>query len=105
MPLNRVMDGAMLGKDVASGRADGTPLRRKGTGLTPRFKEALGRAGVHAVYVDDELSRGIEPTPPLSDETRSAATAAVSRAFDGAKDSFKTGRPLSLQAIEELQGI
>jgi HD-GYP domain-containing protein (c-di-GMP phosphodiesterase class II) len=105
MPLNRAPDGALLGKDVASGRADGMPLLRAGTTLTPRFKDALVRAGVHAVYVDDEETRGIDPQPVLSDETRSAATAAVSRAFDGAKDSLKTGRPLSAEAIEELQGI
>ncbi len=105
MPLNRAPDGALLGKDVASGRADGMPLLRAGTLLTPRFKDALVRAGVHAVYVDDEETRGIDPQPVLSDETRSAATAAVSRAFDGAKDSLKTGRPLSAEAVEELQGI
>jgi HD-GYP domain-containing protein (c-di-GMP phosphodiesterase class II) len=105
MPLHRVPDGAKLGKDVASGRADGMPLLRTGTELTPRFKDALERAGVHAVYVDDEVSRGITPIAVLSDETRSAATAAVARAFDGAKDSLKTGRPLSPKAIEELQGI
>jgi HD-GYP domain-containing protein (c-di-GMP phosphodiesterase class II) len=105
MPLNRVPDGEKLGKDVSSGRADGMPLLRAGTKLTPRFKDALVRAGVHAVYVDDELSRGIDPTPPLSEETRAAATAAVSRAFDGAKESFATGRPLSAEAVEELQGI
>lgn len=105
MPLNRAPDGAKLGKDVASGRADGMPLLRAGTSLTPRFKDALVRAGVHAVYVDDEESRGINPQPVLSDATRSAATAAVSRAFDGAKDALKTGRPLSAEAVEELQGI
>ena len=105
MPLNRVPDGEKLGKDVSSGRADGMPLLRAGTILTPRFKGALVRAGVHAVYIDDELSRGIEPTPVLSDETRFAATAAVSRAFEGATDALKTGRPLSAEAIEELQGI
>jgi HD-GYP domain-containing protein (c-di-GMP phosphodiesterase class II) len=105
MPLNRAPDGAKLGKDVASGRADGMPLLRAGTALTPRFKNALVRAGVHAVYIDDEQSRGIDPQPVLSDETRAAATAAVSRAFDGAQDALKTGRPLSNEAIEELQGI
>jgi HD-GYP domain-containing protein (c-di-GMP phosphodiesterase class II) len=105
MPLNRAPDGAKLGKDVASGRADGMPLLRAGTALTPRFKNALVRAGVHAVYIDDEQSRGIDPQPALSDETRSAAKAAVARAFEGAQDALKTGRPLSNEAVEELNGI
>src|SRR4051794_37823714 len=105
MPLNRVPDGAKLGKDVSSGRSDGMPLLRSGTLLSPRFKDALVRAGVHAVYIDDELSRGIDPEPVLSDATRAAATAAVARAFDGAKEALKTGRPLTPEAVEELQSI
>jgi HD-GYP domain-containing protein (c-di-GMP phosphodiesterase class II) len=105
VPLNRVADGAELGKDISSGRADGMPLLRAGSALTPRFKAALLRAGVHAVYVEDDETRGIDPAPVLSDATRSAATAAVARAFDGAKDALNTGRPLSAEAVEELQGI
>src|SRR4051812_43329886 len=105
MPLNRALDGAKLGKDVASGRADGMPLLRAGTALTPRYKHALLKAGVHAVYVDDELTRGIDPTPVLTEATRAAATAAVSRAFDGAKESLTAGRPLPAEAIDELQSI
>src|SRR5690349_23351577 len=101
MPLNRAPDGATLGKDVASGRADGMPLLRAGTALTPKFKQALIRAGVHAVYVDDEETRGIDPVSALTDETRSAATAAVARAFDGATDALKAGRPLPPEAIDE----
>src|SRR3954470_24858248 len=100
MPLNRAPDGATLGKDVASGRADGMPLLRAGAQLTPRFKKALVRAGVHAVYIEDEVSRGIDPTPVLSEETRAVATAAVARTFDGAKVAIANGRPLPAEAIE-----
>jgi HD-GYP domain-containing protein (c-di-GMP phosphodiesterase class II) len=105
LPLNRVPDGALLGRDVSSGRSDGLPLLRKGTTLSARYKESLLRAGIHAVYVDDEETKGIEPKPAISAETRSAATAAVSRAFDGAREAIATGRPMSAEAVEELNGI
>ena len=65
IPLNCVPNGAELGRDVPSAREDGIPLLRAGTPLTPRFKEALVRAGVHSVYVSDEATRGINPRPSL----------------------------------------
>ncbi|MEA2426621.1 MAG: hypothetical protein QOF37_249 [Thermoleophilaceae bacterium] len=98
-------EGAKLGKDVSSGRADGMPLLRAGTCLTPRFRKALAKAGVHAVYVDDEASEGIDPRPVLSDATRAVATAAVGEVFEGAKEALASGRPLTAEAIEELQGV
>jgi HD-GYP domain-containing protein (c-di-GMP phosphodiesterase class II) len=105
MPLNRVPEGAELGRDVSSGRADGMPLLRSGTKLTARFKHALRRAGVHAVYVEDELSVGIEPTPVLTAETRAVATEAVSRAFDAATESFRNGTALPAEALVELDAV
>jgi HD-GYP domain-containing protein (c-di-GMP phosphodiesterase class II) len=81
------------------------PLLRAGTELTARFKNALVRAGVHAVYVDDEASEGIDPRPVLTDETRSAATTAVAHVFDGAAEALAAGRPLAAEAVEELHGI
>ena len=105
MPLNRVADGATLGRDVNSGRPDGMPLLRAGTELTPRFKDALARAGVHAVYIDDAQTQGIDPTPVLTYETRSAATAAVARAFDGAKEALGSGQALPAEAIVQLESI
>jgi HD-GYP domain-containing protein (c-di-GMP phosphodiesterase class II) len=105
VPLNRVTDGAELGKDVASGRADGMPLLRRGTTLTPRYRDALRRAGIHAVYIRDEATEGIEPKELLTAETRALATQAVAEAFKGANDAFKTGRPLPPEAVEQLDSI
>ena len=105
IPLNRVPEGATLGKDVASGRADGMPLLRRGTTLTPKFVSALQKAGIHAVYVDDAETRGIDPVTALSDETRSVATAAVSRAFETAAGALAAGQPLTADAIGELEAI
>jgi HD-GYP domain-containing protein (c-di-GMP phosphodiesterase class II) len=105
MPLNRVVDGAELGKDIPSGRPDGMPLLRAGSKLSPRFKDALRRAGIHAVYIRDHATEGIEPKSLLTAETRAKATHAVSEAFKGAAESFKTGKPLKPEAIEQLDKI
>jgi HD-GYP domain-containing protein (c-di-GMP phosphodiesterase class II) len=105
VPLNQVPDGAELGKDVSSGRADGMPLLRSGNALTARYKDALRRAGVHAVYIRDAATEGIEPKELLSAETRAKATQAVAQTFETASEAFKTGRPLSPDAIEQLDKI
>jgi HD-GYP domain-containing protein (c-di-GMP phosphodiesterase class II) len=100
IPLTSVPDGAELGRDVSSGRADGIPLLRAGTPLTPRFKDSLRRAGIHAVYVSDEATRGIDPRPVLSDETRAVATAAVAATFELVKLALATGEGLTGDMLE-----
>jgi HD-GYP domain-containing protein (c-di-GMP phosphodiesterase class II) len=70
----------MLARDVLTGRHGRVPLLTRGTPLEPPLLAALDRAGVRAVYVDDELGRGIEVPHALSEETRTAAAAALEHA-------------------------
>ncbi|MEA2449930.1 MAG: hypothetical protein QOG63_1862 [Thermoleophilaceae bacterium] len=105
MPLTRVGDGAELGKDVPSARPDGMPLLRAGCKLSPRFKDALRRAGINAVYIKDEATEGIEPRTLLTPETRAKAVQAVAETFKGANEAFKTGRPLSPETVGQLDKI
>ena len=99
VPLKQASAGAVLGREVRAGRRDGAPLLRAGAELTPRVREVLARMGVHAVYIDDELSRGIEPEPVLPDYTRALALEAVSLAFDAALEAQLTGRALPPEVI------
>ena len=101
----RVEEGAKLGRDVPSSRPDGVPLLRKGAAFTGRYRDALLRAGVNAVWIDDELSAGIAAHPAVSDETRREATQAVSKAFDGARDALAAGKTLPAQAFDDLSRI
>jgi HD-GYP domain-containing protein (c-di-GMP phosphodiesterase class II) len=105
IPLSAVPNGAQLGRDVIGGRDDGIPLLRAGTALTPRFKEGLVRAGVHAVYVSDEASRGINPRPVLSDATRAAATAAVASTFEVVRKALEAGQPLTGDMLENAGAV
>jgi HD-GYP domain-containing protein (c-di-GMP phosphodiesterase class II) len=100
IPLNLVPSGAALGRDIIGNREDGIPLLRAGTPLTARFKEALLRAGVHSVYVDDESTRGINPRPVLSDATRAVATAAVASTFEIVRSALVSGQPLTGDMLE-----
>ena len=83
----RLEPGAVLAADVLTGRS-GTPLLRKGTTLTGSYRDSLVRAGINAVYVDDELSRGIVVPQILSDRTREEATSALAQAFRAAPSVF-----------------
>ena len=99
VPLRQASPDAVLGREVQSGRRNGAPLLRAGAVLTPRVREVLARKGVHAVFVDDELSAGIFPTPVLPAATRALALDTVASAFDAALDSQLTGGVLPPEAI------
>jgi HD-GYP domain-containing protein (c-di-GMP phosphodiesterase class II) len=77
----------MLARDVLTGRHGRVPLLTSGTRLQPELMSALERAGVRAVYVDDELGSGIDVPLALSEETRTTAAAALERACARAQQS------------------
>jgi len=101
----RAQDGAELGRDVMIGRPDGVPLLRSGIRLTPRYRELLVKAGVSAIYVEDELSEGIVVEPVVDDQTRAIATRAVSTAFNTARDALSRGKRLTPDTVEALQDV
>src|SRR5947209_10350895 len=98
----RLDEGAKLGRDVLTGRADGIPLLRAGTQVSPRYRHALQRAGINAVWVEDDIGAGIKPTPAVSDETRAAATRAVAAAFESAQMALGQNRPLAPEVLDTL---
>ncbi len=105
VPISTVPDGAQLGRDIQTGRPDGIPLLRAGVRLTPRYRDALKRAGINALYIEDDLSAGIRPTPAVSDETRSVATRAVATAYRSARDAVTTGHEIGAETLESLSSI
>jgi HD-GYP domain-containing protein (c-di-GMP phosphodiesterase class II) len=101
----RVEEGAVLGRDVMDGRPGTIPLLRAGVKISDRHRNALLAAGVHAVYVDDALSEGIEVREAVSLETRQRATQAVSKAFEGCHDAMASGRGLPDSVLGDLQKV
>jgi len=102
----RVVPGTVLARDVHTGRNGWAPLLRRGVVLDRKRLSALERAGIHAVYVDDELGAGIEVPQALSDEVREAATEALGIAFDrilaGGADDTRGVPPESACELTEI---
>lgn len=101
----RLEPGTVLATDVLTGR-HGTPLLRKGTRLSDSYRDALLRAGVNAVYVDDALGEGIDVPQILSERTRQEATSALAQAFRAAPTVFGGEKQqMAPQLVEELERI
>jgi HD-GYP domain-containing protein (c-di-GMP phosphodiesterase class II) len=105
MATSRVPDGALLGRDVRTGLAEHAPLLRAGTTITPEFRNALIRQGINAVYIDDELSNGIEVPDVLTERTRNEAESALQRAYDDIPVALGNGETLPDSAVTELKKI
>ena len=101
----RIESGTVLATDVLTGR-HGTPLLRKGTHLSTSYRDALVRAGINAVYVDDALGEGIHVPQILTERTRQEATSALAQAFRAAPTVFGGEKTkMAPQLVEELERI
>src|SRR3954451_20192580 len=105
MATRRVEDGAVLGCDVMDGRSTSIPLLRAGVKISPRHRDALLGAGVHAVYIDDALGEGIEVRQAVDPETRRQATRGVAKAFDACRESLSTGHGMPESVLHDLQSV
>ena len=102
---NRLKPGMLLGRDVLTDVHGRVPLLRAGIPINERYKQSLLDAGIHAVYVDDELGSGIKVTPALSQSTRESATKALVRSFSGAPTMLERNQTLSDATVRELGDV
>jgi len=105
MSTSRIPDGALLGRDVRTGAAEHAPLLCAGTAITPEYRRALVRQGINAVYIDDELSAGIEVPDVLTERTRNQAETALQSAYDDIPTALGNGETLSDKAVTDLKRI
>jgi HD-GYP domain-containing protein (c-di-GMP phosphodiesterase class II) len=105
MATSRIPEGALLGRDVRTGLAEHAPLLRAGTAITPEFRSALTRQGINAVYIDDELSAGIDVPEVLTERTRNEAETALQRAYDDIPEALEIGETMSDRAITDMKRI
>jgi HD-GYP domain-containing protein (c-di-GMP phosphodiesterase class II) len=92
----------LLASDVIAGRNRDLPLARAGVTLDGRYRSALIAAGIHSVYIDDELSAGIEVQSVLSEVTRAEATRALLTAFAESSVERERRRGVSAAAVTEI---
>jgi HD-GYP domain-containing protein (c-di-GMP phosphodiesterase class II) len=104
--LSSLTDGMVLGRDLRPSRPGALPLLRAGVRLSPAYVMRLQDVGVNTVWIEDELSRGIEPMPALDPAARSAAEAAVSTSFGRiAKTLSCGGAAVPREELEHLTAV
>jgi len=73
--------------------------------LTLRYVRALTEHGIHAVWVEDEFSHGIEPAELLPEPVRAETAAQVRTALDTARTAFTSKQRLPAATLHELAAI
>jgi hypothetical protein len=104
MPLTRAL-GLTLARDLPPTGPNRIPLLRRGTILTPRFSAALLVHRIHAVWVDDKLSEGIDPVDLLPRAVRIETAAKVASALDQARAAIGDSQRLAHTVLAELHGV
>jgi len=64
-PLDQIKAGQLLGKSIYAD--SGNLLLGAGVEITLSLQEKLEENNIHYVYIDDEESKGIEPTPIIEE--------------------------------------
>src|SRR3954470_23920362 len=97
--------GLRLARNIPATDPKQMPLLRAGATVSERYREALVELGIRAVWVQDELSEGIEPVDLVSQDVRQEAARAVSSTFDDARGAFDGGEELGPAILADLQGV
>ena len=87
-----VVPGTELARDVSVSPRPGH-LLCAGVVVDGRLQESLLANGITRIWVKDELSEGIHPTPVLGERLRSAAIAEIARLHAEARRALLTRRP------------
>jgi HD-GYP domain-containing protein (c-di-GMP phosphodiesterase class II) len=87
------------------GRVGEAPLLRAGVELTDAHREALIKAGINAVYVDDDLGADIEVMQAVTEKTRSEARQALDQAFKEVPAMVANGTAISAERMRELTDV
>jgi HD-GYP domain-containing protein (c-di-GMP phosphodiesterase class II) len=93
--------GLRLARDLPAG-AGGVPLLQRGATITERYARALAEHGFRAVWVDDELSAGVEPLELLGEPERADAARRVRAFRETARAAAAASRPLQSAALADM---
>ena len=103
-PLSRAC-GSTLARDLPPTGPNRIPLLRKDTVISPRFQRALGEHGIHALWLEDGLSDGIEPVELLPEPVRIETAAKVATALDEARTAIGDSQHLAYDVLAELRDV
>lgn len=98
--IENVEPGMVLGRNVyPPGEHGGIPLLAADVVITEAILQRLRKAAVPTIMIEDDASRGIEPTQPLNDDTRRQAIVVL-------KDTFAAMSPRDARlAPEQAQEV
>ena len=105
MLISRVPDGARIARDLWTGANTHIPLLRAGTAMTPRYREALLKAGLRAVYIDDEFSAGIDIHQPVREVVRRQAAETVDRTITEMRSAIEDGTMIAPELVGDMTTI
>jgi HD-GYP domain-containing protein (c-di-GMP phosphodiesterase class II) len=97
--------GLRLARDLPATGAGRLPLLAHGTVLSERHQRALTERGIHAVWVEDELSEGVEPVELLGEAVRAETAERVREALDEARKAFGSSQRLPPSTLQDLSRI
>lgn len=85
--IKDIKPGEILGKTIY--RSDGTPLLTKGSAVTLRILNRIEEEGMVMLYIEDDISEGIEPTNVFSDTTLIKGISSVHHVHFDIQDKFR----------------
>lgn len=97
--------GMRLARDLPATGPGRVPLLAHGAVITERYQRALLAQGIHAVWVEDDLSEGIEPVELLPETVRAETAERVRGALDTARTAFGSAQRLPQGTLQALAGI
>lgn len=99
--IERVEPGDILGKAVYDEKCQ--LLLAKGVDLTLNYIDRLKQSSIHCVYIDDELSEGLEFDNVISDEIKVRSISTVKNIFKEITE--RKGISLSPKGVDEIKDI
>ena len=102
--IEELITGDRLGRDVYA-TPGALPLLRAGVRVSDSYREAMQRAGIVSVWIDDGMSEGIQPAEVLKEVTKQRATAAIRDAFRDVSETMTRGGTLSEGTVKEMQTV
>jgi HD-GYP domain-containing protein (c-di-GMP phosphodiesterase class II) len=96
--------GLRVARDLPT-MAGGLPLLGRGATLSERYVRALTDIGIRSVWVEDELSAGIEPGELLPEDERADGERRMRRVFETARATYTASRALPVETLAELADL
>ena len=105
IPARKIVEGVELARDVVTGPPGSAPLLRTGVRLSARYATLLPKAGIDAVWIEDDLGEYIDVEEPLTPETRVKVHRVTGETIEAARRALMAGAGLPPSVLEALEEV